>query len=220
MLETGLARDRFPLLARRIGDRPLHYLDTAATSQKPTAVLDALDRYYRFHNANVHRGLNTLAAEATEAYETCRSRVATWVNAPTREGVVITRGATTSLNLIARGLEHRLEAGDEILLTEMEHHANLVPWQMLARRRGLQLRFLPVRDDGRRTVGRLLPNMGRGAIGVFNRDNLGPLVAGTMATALASFYDDDVDYPHASYRDNVDPSYEYYDSGFRVSEVP
>ena len=148
MLETGLARDRFPLLARRIGDRPLHYLDTAATSQKPQAVLDALDRYYRFHNANVHRGLNTLAAEATEAYETCRSRVAAWVNAPTKEGVVITRGATTSLNLVARGLEHLLEAGDEILLTEMEHHANLVPWQMLARRRQLKLRFLPIREDG------------------------------------------------------------------------
>ena len=155
MLETGLARDRFPLLARRIGDRPLHYLDTAATSQKPTAVLDALDRYYRFHNANVHRGLNTLAAEATEAYETCRTRVATWVNAPTREGVVITRGATTSLNLIARGLEHRLEAGDEILLTEMEHHANLVPWQMLARRRQLQLRFLPIREDGQLDLDKL-----------------------------------------------------------------
>ena len=148
MLETGLARDRFPLLARRIGDRPLHYLDTAATSQKPEAVLAALDHYYRFHNANVHRGLNTLAAEATEAYETCRSRVAAWVNAPAKEGVVITRGATSSLNLLARGLEHQLEAGDEILLTEMEHHANLVPWQMLARRRRLQLRFLPVRDDG------------------------------------------------------------------------
>jgi cysteine desulfurase/selenocysteine lyase len=148
MFETGLARDRFPLLARRIGDQPLRYLDTAATSQKPQAVLDALDRYYRLHNANVHRGLNTLAAEATEAYENCRNRVAAWVNAPAKEGVVITRGATTSLNLVARGLEHRLQAGDEILLTEMEHHANLVPWQMLARRRHLQLRFLPVRDDG------------------------------------------------------------------------
>ena len=144
----GLVRDRFPLLDRRIGDRPLCYLDTAATSQKPEAVLAALDRYHRRSNANVHRGLNTLAAEATEAYEACRRRVAGLVAAPSSESVVITRGATASLNLLARGLEHELEPGDEILLTEMEHHANLVPWQMLARRRGLTLRFVPVDDEG------------------------------------------------------------------------
>ncbi len=147
-LATGLARDRFPLLARQINGRPLRYLDTAATSQKPEAVLAALDSYYRLHNANVHRGLNTLAAESTEAYEECRRRVATFVNAPEVAGVVITRGATSALNMMARGLDHLLEPGDEILLTEMEHHANLVPWQMLAQRRRLQLKFLPVRDDG------------------------------------------------------------------------
>ncbi|HOX25152.1 MAG TPA: SufS family cysteine desulfurase [Candidatus Krumholzibacteria bacterium] len=154
-LATGLARDRFPLLARTIGDRPLHYLDTAATSQKPEAVLAALAHFYRHQNANVHRGLNTLAEEATEAYERCRRRVAGWVGAPDAAGVVITRGATSSLNLLAHGLEHLLLPGDEILLTEMEHHANLVPWQMLARRRGLQLRFIPVRDDGELDLDRL-----------------------------------------------------------------
>jgi cysteine desulfurase/selenocysteine lyase len=154
-LATGLARDRFPLLERELGGRPLHYLDTAATSQKPAAVLDALDRYYRRHNANVHRGLNTLAAEATERYEQCRTRVAAWVNAPDPRGVVITRGATTALNQVARGLEPRLAAGDEILLTEMEHHANLVPWQMLAKRRELVLRFLPVTDEGTLDLARL-----------------------------------------------------------------
>jgi cysteine desulfurase/selenocysteine lyase len=154
-LASGLARDRFPLLARRLGDRPLHYLDSAATSQKPEAVLAATDAYYRRHNANVHRGLNTLAGESTEAYENCRRRVAAHVNAPAVEGVVITRGATSALNQLARGLEHRLEAGDEILLSEMEHHANLVPWQMLARRRGLVLRFLPITDAGRLDLDRL-----------------------------------------------------------------
>jgi cysteine desulfurase/selenocysteine lyase len=146
---AGLARDRFPLLARRMGDRPLRYLDTAATAQKPEAVLAALADYYRRHNANVHRGLNTLAAEATDLYEQCRRRVAAWVGATAPEGVIITRGTTTSLNLLARGLEHRLEPGDEIVLTEMEHHANLVPWQMLARRRGLTLKFIPLADGGR-----------------------------------------------------------------------
>ncbi|MEZ4387577.1 MAG: SufS family cysteine desulfurase [Candidatus Krumholzibacteriia bacterium] len=142
-LITGLARERFPLL-----QRPLHYLDTAATSQKPAAVLAALDRFYRHSNANVHRGLNSLAAEATEAYEACRRRVAAFVGAASARDVVITHGTTAALNLLARGLEHQLEPGDEILLTEMEHHANLVPWQMLARRRQLTLRFLPVTDGG------------------------------------------------------------------------
>jgi cysteine desulfurase/selenocysteine lyase len=154
-LETGLARERFPLLARRVGDRPLRYLDTAATSQKPAAVLDALGDYYRHSNANVHRGLNTLAAEATEAYEHCRARVAAFAGAADPRGVVITRGATSALNLVARGLAHRLEPGDEVLLSEMEHHANLVPWQLVARDRGLTLRFLPVTDTGALDLSRL-----------------------------------------------------------------
>lgn len=142
-LATGLARERFPLL-----ERPLHYLDTAATSQKPLAVLAALDRFYRHSNANVHRGLNTLAAEATEAYEACRRRVAGFVGAPSARSVVITHGTTSALNLLARGLEHELAPGDEVLLTEMEHHANLVPWQMLARRKQLTLKFIPITDGG------------------------------------------------------------------------
>ena len=154
-LATGMARERFPLLDRTIGGRPLVYLDTAATSQKPEVVLAALDRFYRHTNANVHRGINTLAAEATAAYEECRRRVADWIGAPQPEDVVITRGATTALNMLARGLEHRIERGDEILLTVMEHHANLVPWQMLARRRGVVLRFVPVRDDGTLALDRI-----------------------------------------------------------------
>jgi cysteine desulfurase/selenocysteine lyase len=147
-LADGLARDRFPLLGRRFGERPLHYLDTAATSQKPQAVLEATEHYYRLSNANVHRSLNTLAAEATAAYEECRTRVARWVNAVASEDVVITRGATSALNLLAHGMVSMFQPGDEILLTEMEHHANLVPWQMLARRRDLKLRFIPLTDRG------------------------------------------------------------------------
>lgn len=147
-VRDGLARERFPLLQPAAGRPPRHYLDTAATSQKPASVLAALDDFYRYRNANVHRSLDSLAASATAAYEECRRRVAAWVNAPAVAGVVITRGATSALNLVARGLEHLLAPGDEILLTEMEHHANLVPWQMLARRRGLSLRFLPITDAG------------------------------------------------------------------------
>ncbi len=147
-LEIGLRREQFPLLGRELNGRPLVYLDNAATTQKPEAVLAALDRHYREHNANVHRGLNALAGEATEAYEHCRAVVARWLNAPSPSSVVITRGATSGLNLIARGWERHLREGDEILLTEMEHHANLVPWQMLAARKGLTLRFAPLSDDG------------------------------------------------------------------------
>jgi len=155
VLMDGLARERFPLLARRIGDRPLHYLDTAATSQKPQVVLDAIEHYYRQSNANVHRSLNTLAAEATAAYEECRTRVARWVNAPASEDVVITRGATSALNMLAHGMVSIFKPGDEILLTEMEHHANLVPWQMLARRRDLKLRFIPLTDRGELDIDQL-----------------------------------------------------------------
>lgn len=151
----GLARERFPVLRRQVHGRPLVYLDTAATAQKPAAVIEAEARYYRETNANVHRGLHTLAEEATAAYEECRARVARWLNAPAPEGVVITRGATASLNLVARGWEHRLRPGDEVLLTEMEHHANLVPWLMLARRAGVAVRYLPLTADGRLDLARL-----------------------------------------------------------------
>lgn len=142
-------RARFPILARAVHGRPLVYLDSAATSQKPAAVLRAVLDFYRRHNANAHRGLHTLAAEATEAYEECRRRVARWLDAPDPAGVIFTRNATAALNLLARGLGHQLRAGDEILLTEMEHHANLVPWIMLAERRGIVLRHIPITGDGR-----------------------------------------------------------------------
>jgi cysteine desulfurase / selenocysteine lyase len=145
----GLLRERFPALRREVAGHPLVYLDSAATAQKPEAVIAAEARYYRETNANVHRGLHTLAEEATAAYEACRARVAAWIGAARPADVVITRNATAALNLAARGWEQFLQPGDEVLLTEMEHHANLVPWLMLARRRAVTVRYLPLTPDGR-----------------------------------------------------------------------
>jgi len=141
-------RPLFPVLARTVAGRPLAYLDSAATAQKPFSVIEAGSQYYQRHNANVHRGMHVLAEEATRLYEGCRQRVAGFLGVAEPGQVVITSGATASLNLVARGLAHDLREGDEILLTEMEHHANLVPWIMVARERGLKLRHIPVTDSG------------------------------------------------------------------------
>jgi cysteine desulfurase / selenocysteine lyase len=142
-------RARFPILARTINGHRLVYLDNAATTQKPEAVLSALRRYYVTSNANVHRGVHTLAEEATAAYEACRTRVARFVNAPEERGVVIVRNATEAINLVALSWGSTLTKGDEVLLSEMEHHSNLVPWIMLARERGVVLRHIPITDDGK-----------------------------------------------------------------------
>ncbi len=139
-VDWAAVRARFPILRRTVAGEPLRYLDTAATAQRPEAVMEAQAEYSRTSNANVHRGIHTLAAEATDRYETCRTRVARFLGVPDPRGIVMTRNATAALNLVARGLEHELEAGDEILLTVMEHHANLVPWIQLARRKGVVLR--------------------------------------------------------------------------------
>ncbi len=148
-------RGLFPTLDREVNGRPLVYLDSAATSQKPAAVIEAEARFYRRTNAAVHRGIHTLGTEATQAYEDARADVAAWLGAPSPQSVVFTRNATSALNLAARGWEHRLKAGDEILVTEMEHHANLVPWMMLARRLKARLRVLPVDTSGRLELARL-----------------------------------------------------------------
>ena len=150
-----LFRDRFPVLRRNLGGRPLVYLDNGATTQKPEAVIAAEARYYRENNANVHRGMHTLAAEATDLYEGCRSRVARFLGVGRSDQVVITRGTTSALNMVARGLAHKLRPGDEILVTEMEHHANLVPWIRVAKNEGLILRHLPVTDGGLLDLDRL-----------------------------------------------------------------
>ncbi len=141
-------RSDFPLLQRSVDGRPLVYLDSAATSQKPRVVLEALRRYYEEYNANVHRGLYRIAEQATLAYEEARAKVARFLGARPEE-VVFTRGTTESVNLVAYAYgDAFVREGDEILLTEMEHHSNLVPWQRLAERRGARLRFLRVRPDG------------------------------------------------------------------------
>ena len=142
-------REDFPILRERAHGHPLIYFDSAATSQKPRAVIDALQHYYEHENANVHRGLHELSSRATEAYEKARQRVATYLGAASAEEIVFTRGTTESINLVAQAWGGKfLGAGDVILLTEMEHHSNLVPWQLLAERTDARLRFVPVLDDG------------------------------------------------------------------------
>src|SRR6266851_9034053 len=142
-------RTDFPILSRRVNGKRLVYLDSAATAQKPQAVLDALDEYYTQHNANVHRGVYTLAEEATAAYEAARAKTVRFINAASPREVVFTRSTTEATNLVAHAWgRSTLTAGDVVVLTEMEHHANIVPWHMLAAERGIELRWLPVRDDG------------------------------------------------------------------------
>jgi cysteine desulfurase/selenocysteine lyase len=154
-LDVEQVRKDFPILERRVhGDRPLVYLDSAATSQKPRVVLEALDDYYALHNANVHRGIHVLAEEATALYEGARDKVAAFVGAPSRDEVVFTKNSTEALNLVANVLAwapapYRVGPGDEIVITEMEHHSNIVPWQLLAERTGATLRWFGITDEGR-----------------------------------------------------------------------
>ena len=147
MIDLRALRADFPILKREVNGKPLAYLDSAATTQKPQSVLDAMDDYYRLHNANVHRGAHTLAGEATEMYEGARGKVARFVGADAGQ-LVFTRGTTTAINHIAYGwgLNH-LNAGDKILVTIMEHHANIVPWQLIARHTGAELVYLELNDD-------------------------------------------------------------------------
>ena len=141
-------RAEFPILSRQVNGKPLIYLDSAASAQKPTAVTDAMRGAANGSYANVHRGLHTLANETTDAFEAARRTVASFLNAASAEEIVFTSGATEAINLVANSYGQRLGPGDEIVLSELEHHANLVPWFMLRERRGVTLRFVPVSDDG------------------------------------------------------------------------
>lgn len=137
----------FPILGQEVNGKPLVYLDNAATSQKPLAVLDALQNYYRRDNSNVHRGVHTLSARATDAYEGARDKVAAFVNAASRQEIVFTRNATEAINLVAYAWgQANLKPGDEIILSVMEHHSNLIPWQLLAQRTGAVLKFVELTD--------------------------------------------------------------------------
>ncbi|OPG15793.1 cysteine desulfurase [Ferroacidibacillus organovorans] len=148
-MDLSMIRKDFPILKESINGKPLVYLDSAATSQKPRQVIDAMKTYYETSNANVHRGVHTLGSRATDAYEAARSNVAKFINAKRDEQIVFTRGTTESLNMVAHGYARpRLKPGDEIIITPMEHHSNLIPWQQVAKATGATLTYLPLQTDG------------------------------------------------------------------------
>ena len=149
MIDAKKIRNDFPILKRQIRGKPLVYLDNAATTQKPRSVIAALADFYENHNANIHRGVHTLSDEATTMVEAARAKTAAFIGAPKPETVIFTRNATEAINLVAHAWGRKfLKAGDEIVLTELEHHSNLVPWQMLAKEKDVRLRFIPITDEG------------------------------------------------------------------------
>ena len=149
MRDFSTIRKDFPILFQEVNDEPLVYLDNAATTQKPTQVLDVLRHYYEHDNANVHRGVHTLAERATEDYENSREKVRAFINAKETAEVLFTRGTTTGLNWLARSYgDAFIKEGDEIVISYMEHHSNIIPWQQLAARKGATLRYLPLTDEG------------------------------------------------------------------------
>ncbi|MGH7384852.1 MAG: aminotransferase class V-fold PLP-dependent enzyme [Candidatus Rokuibacteriota bacterium] len=141
-------RGDFPILSRIVNGHPLAYLDSAASSQKPLQVIEAVQRYYETSHANVHRSIHTLGEEATERYEAARDAVRAFLGAKSREEIIFTRGTTEGINLVAQAVGRTLEPGDEIIVTELEHHSNLIPWQMVCRDRGAVLRAIPVVGEG------------------------------------------------------------------------
>src|ERR1041384_3639052 len=146
-LDVYAIRQQFPALNRQVKGQPLVYFDNAATTQKPQVVIDALVDYYTNYNANVHRGIHTLAEEATAAFEASRDAARQFINASSREEIVFTRGTTEGINLVAYTWGRKnIKAGDEIIITEMEHHSNIVPWQILCEEKGATLKMIPQRD--------------------------------------------------------------------------
>jgi len=148
MLNVQKIREDFPILNQKINDKPLAYLDNGATSQKPKVVIDAISNYYNCYNSNIHRGIHTLSEKATEAYENVRKLVEDFIHSESPEEIIFTRNATEAINLVAYGWGRKnISAGDEILLTEMEHHSNLIPWQILAKEKKAVLRFIPITQN-------------------------------------------------------------------------
>ncbi|MFC4809257.1 cysteine desulfurase [Paenibacillus sp. GCM10023250] len=142
-------REQFPILHQQVNGHPLVYLDSAATSQKPRSVIDAVVRYYERDNANVHRGVHTLGSRATDAYEGAREKTAKFLNAASPQEIIFTRGTTTALNLVASSYARAVcGEGDEIVITQMEHHSNLIPWQQVAKATGASLKYIPLQKDG------------------------------------------------------------------------
>lgn len=156
MFDVEQIRKEFPILGREVYGRPLIYLDSGATAQKPAVVIDAVDRLHRELNANIHRGVHYLSEQATELYEEARGKVARFIGAREKEEIIFTAGATASINLVAYAWSERfLRAGDNILISELEHHSNIVPWQLAAERKGAEIRVLPFDDEGRLMVEKL-----------------------------------------------------------------
>ena len=148
MMNTTI-RSYFPILNQEINGHPLVYLDSAATSQKPIQVIEAIDKYYKFNNANVHRGVHTLGNRATDDYEGAREKVRKFINAASTQEIIFTRGTTTSINTIASGYgRQNIVEGDEIVITYMEHHSNIIPWQQLAKEKGAVLKYIDLEPDG------------------------------------------------------------------------
>ncbi|WP_203295288.1 aminotransferase class V-fold PLP-dependent enzyme [Luteirhabdus pelagi] len=148
MLDVTTIRNDFPILQREVNGKPLVYLDNAATSQKPKAVIDCIVDYYSRYNANIHRGVHTLSQEATDAYEQARETIREHFNAEKAHEIIFTAGTTQGINLVANGFSKLLKEGDEILVSAMEHHSNIVPWQMLCERTGATLRVIPMNEEG------------------------------------------------------------------------
>ena len=156
MFDVNTIRKDFPILSRQVNGKPLVYLDSGATAQKPECVIEAVNRMHREQNANIHRGVHHLSEEATSMYEAARERVREFIGAAAREEVIFTAGATASINTVAYAWgEEFLHSGDNIIVSEMEHHSNIVPWQLIAQRKGAELRVLPFDDEGRLMIEKL-----------------------------------------------------------------
>ncbi len=148
-------KHQFPILGQKINGKPLVYLDNAATTQKPQVVIDAISNYYKTNNSNVHRGVHTLSDRATDAFELVREKLRDHISAKYNHEIIFTKGTTESINLVAHGFRHLLKAGDEILVTEIEHHSNLVPWQMLASHSGAKLKYISLLANGELDISNL-----------------------------------------------------------------
>jgi len=149
MFDVHKIREDFPILSQKIHNKPLVYLDNAATTQKPKCVIDALVEYYSQYNSNIHRGVHTLSQKATEHYEATRDKIKNFINAKNREEIIFTRGTTEAINLVANSYGmHFLKENDEIIISHLEHHANIVPWQIVCQKTGAKLKIIPINNDG------------------------------------------------------------------------
>ncbi|MGO3518056.1 MAG: aminotransferase class V-fold PLP-dependent enzyme, partial [Acetobacter cibinongensis] len=183
-LDSAAIRAQFPILGEKVHDRPLVFLDSAASAQKPVAVIDAMANTMRTQYANIHRGLHWMSERTTEAYEGVRDLVAAFLNAPSRNEIVFTRNSTEAINLVAHSFGALLKPGQAVVISEMEHHANLVPWQMLRDRAGIELRIAPITDAGDLDLEALQTLLADGKVGLVAVTHMSN-VLGTVTPAKA-----------------------------------